>query len=104
LLRRAPNPSATGSVAGTVFGPESSSELGLRSGSLDVNSWGCTSIVHETCYRRVEEAVSHVIPKFVGDWLRDTGVTRRLRGSEAPNKLVEDLEWRHMLCESCEAR
>lgn len=47
---------------------------------------------------------SHIIPKFVGDWLRDTNVTGRLRSSEAPNKLVQDLEWRHMLCAACEGR
>jgi len=40
----------------------------------------------------------------VGDWLRDTGVTRRLRSSDAPNKLVEDLPWVRLLCAGCEAR
>ena len=45
---------------------------------------------------------SHIIPKFVGDWLRRTNVTGRLRTNKIPNKLVEDLEWRYLLCEQCE--
>jgi hypothetical protein len=45
---------------------------------------------------------SHIIPKFVGDWLRRTNVTGRFRSNNAPNKLVEDLEWRYLLCEQCE--
>ena len=47
---------------------------------------------------------SHIIPKFVGDWQRRTNLTGRLRTSNAPNKLVEDLEWRYMPCASCEGR
>jgi hypothetical protein len=47
---------------------------------------------------------SHIIPKFVGDWLKATGITGRLRGSDRPNRLVEDLPWRHLLCKECEAR
>src|SRR4051794_39894070 len=44
------------------------------------------------------------MPKFVGDWLRDSNVTGRLRSNKAPNKLIQDLEWRYMLCASCEER
>ena len=44
------------------------------------------------------------MPKFVGDWLRDTNVTGRLRSNKAPNKLIQDLEWRYMLCAACEGR
>ena len=47
---------------------------------------------------------SHIIPKFVGDWLRGTNVTGRLRSNKAPNRLVEDLEWRYLLCAKCEGR
>ena len=47
---------------------------------------------------------SHIVPKFVGDWLRETNVTGRLRASDVPNKLVEDLVWRYMLCAKCEQR
>lgn len=44
------------------------------------------------------------MPKFVGDWLRDTNVTGRLRSNKVPNKLIQDLEWRYMLCAACEGR
>ena len=47
---------------------------------------------------------SHIIPKFVGDWLRRTNITGRLRSNKAPNRLVEDLEWRYLLCAKCEGR
>lgn len=47
---------------------------------------------------------SHIIPKFVGDWLRQTGVTGRLRLSKTPDRLVEDLPWRYLLCAACEGR
>jgi len=47
---------------------------------------------------------SHIIPKFVGDWLRATNGTGRLRDSVTPNVLREDLTWRYMLCPVCEAR
>lgn len=47
---------------------------------------------------------SHIIPKFVGDWLRSTNVTGRFRTNRSPNRLVEDLEWRYLLCETCERR
>ncbi len=47
---------------------------------------------------------SHIMPKFVGDWLRETNVTGRLRSNKAPNRLIQDLEWRYMLCAPCEGR
>jgi hypothetical protein len=46
---------------------------------------------------------SHIIPKFVTDWLRDTNVTGRLRFTDVPNRLVEDGVWRYLLCAECEA-
>ena len=47
---------------------------------------------------------SHIMPKFVGAWLRETNVTGRLRSNKVPNKLIQDLEWRYMLCAACEGR
>lgn len=47
---------------------------------------------------------SHIIPRFVGDWLRKTNVTGRLRHSDVPNRLTQDLPWRHLLCVTCEGR
>lgn len=47
---------------------------------------------------------SHIIPKFVGDWLRATGVTGRMRTTDVPNRRLEGVPWRHLLCVACEAR
>jgi hypothetical protein len=44
------------------------------------------------------------MPKFVGAWLRDTNVTGRLRSNKVPNRLIQDTEWRYMLCAACEGR
>ena len=45
---------------------------------------------------------SHIIPKFVRDWLREGNITGRMRGMDVPNRLTEDLPWRYLLCERCE--
>ena len=47
---------------------------------------------------------SHIIPKFVGEWLKATNATGRLRDTTSPNRLLQDLPWRHMLCKACEER
>lgn len=47
---------------------------------------------------------SHIVPKFVGEWLKTTNGTRRLRDSASPNRLLEDITWRYMLCAECEER
>ena len=47
---------------------------------------------------------SHIIPKFVGVWMRETNVLGRLRSNDVPSKLVEDLPWRYMLCAAREDR
>jgi hypothetical protein len=47
---------------------------------------------------------SHIIPKFVGEWLKATNGTGRLRDSANPNRLIQDITWRYMLCTDCEER
>jgi len=56
------------------------------------------------CRRHRALARSHILPQFVGDWIKRTSVTGRLRLSDAPNRPVQDTAWRHWLCEECEAR
>ena len=56
------------------------------------------------CRQHRALARSHILPQFVGDWIKRTGVTGRLRLSDAPNRPVQDPAWRHWLCEECEAR
>jgi hypothetical protein len=40
----------------------------------------------------------------VGEWLKATNGTGRLRDSATPNRLIEDIPWRYMLCANCEER
>ena len=45
---------------------------------------------------------SHIIPKFVIKWLRDSSATGRIRFAEAPNVRVQDGLKVRMLCKDCE--
>ncbi len=45
---------------------------------------------------------SHVIPKFVTDWIKETSVTKGLRNANAPNKRIEDGVKEQLLCKDCE--
>lgn len=45
---------------------------------------------------------SHIIPKFVGDWIKETSVTGKMRSAETPNKRVQDLVKTKLLCNDCE--
>jgi hypothetical protein len=45
---------------------------------------------------------SHIIPRFVFSWLKETSPTPFLRGSRTPNKRVQNGEKRFWLCAKCE--
>jgi len=47
---------------------------------------------------------SHIIPKFVGRWLKETGATPYLRQVENPNLRRQDLLTVPLLCTDCEGR
>ena len=47
---------------------------------------------------------SHIVPDFVGRWLKDTSATGYLRYSGSPNKRHEVTERLYLLCEACEQR
>lgn len=47
---------------------------------------------------------SHIIPKFVGKWLRRTSITGNIRIAQQPNKRVQDIIKEYLLCESCEQK
>ena len=46
---------------------------------------------------------SHIVPKFVFDWLKESSGTGFLRWSDMPNKRVQDGKKEHFLCGDCEA-
>lgn len=45
---------------------------------------------------------SHIIPKFVFKWLRETSATHHFRFSQKPNLRVQDGLKPRMLCQKCE--
>jgi hypothetical protein len=51
----------------------------------------------------VELQMSHIIPKFVWKWLRDSGPSN-LRSHREPNKRIQDGPKFYLLCSECEQR
>lgn len=57
------------------------------------------------CYLCKKEAIlqeSHLIPSFVGKWLKKTSITGYFRQSINPNLRKQDLLKQHLLCKDCE--
>lgn len=54
------------------------------------------------CQKETKLELSHIIPKFVGKWLKDTSVTGYLRRSISPNQRTQDLIKIKLLCRECE--
>ena len=54
------------------------------------------------CASISELQASHIIPRFVFDWLRDTSATGHFRSSQIPDLRVQDGLKPRMLCKSCE--
>ena len=56
------------------------------------------------CGQGAELRQSHIIPRFVYQWLKDTSATGHFRFSQQPNLRVQDGLKIPMLCASCETR
>jgi hypothetical protein len=56
------------------------------------------------CGNRAQLQKSHIIPKFVGEWLKKTSATGYLRAATMPNVRKQDLVTVELLCRSCEQR
>lgn len=54
------------------------------------------------CNKEKKLMKSHLIPKFVGRWLKETSVTPFFRYGENPNKRQQDIIKIPLLCEECE--
>jgi hypothetical protein len=59
--------------------------------------------VCKLCGQTAELCESHVIPKFVFAWMKETG-DRTFRGIEDPNRVLQDGGKLLALCETCEQR
>lgn len=56
------------------------------------------------CYQQSDLRSSHIVPKFVGKWLKNTSITGFMRGAITPEKRVQDLFTLPLLCNTCEQR
>ena len=55
------------------------------------------------CNAKVEKLeISHLIPKFIYKWLKETSTTNRMRSSVNPNKPAQDGYKIPFLCKTCE--
>ena len=55
------------------------------------------------CGLETDLQLSHVVPAFVFRWLRETSGNSHIRGTDAPNRRVQDGPQRHWLCRDCES-
>lgn len=53
------------------------------------------------CGLEKELQLSHIIPKFVGKYLKETSIGN-IRNQNNPNKVVQDIEKHYLLCHECE--
>lgn len=56
------------------------------------------------CMKEKELMQSHIIPKFIGKWLKETSATGYLRQAVNPNKRQQDLGKIELLCHECEEK
>lgn len=56
------------------------------------------------CNETQELQHSHIIPKFVTDWLKESSATGYIRSSKAVNLRQQDGEKEYWLCKECEGR
>jgi hypothetical protein len=56
------------------------------------------------CHREAELQESHILPRFVWKWLKDSSPTGHLRGSQTPNRRIQDGQKDYLLCWDCEQR
>lgn len=59
--------------------------------------------VCKLCQNNPELVDSHIIPDFVGRWIKNTSGTGKLRNPETINKRVQDLVKCKLLCSECES-
>jgi hypothetical protein len=56
------------------------------------------------CKKYSELQLSHVIPKFVGKWIKKTSAVGHIRNAVEPNVRIQDLFKDYLLCKDCEKR
>lgn len=56
------------------------------------------------CRRPAVLRESHIVPRFVSNWIKETALSPFLRESSQPRKRVQDTRKLALLCDSCEER
>jgi len=72
---------------------------------INVDTFFSLQMAHEICAlcrQQKDLKRSHIIPRFVGKWLKDTSATGKLRGVVEPDERMQDLPTLNLLCEDCE--
>ena len=54
------------------------------------------------CGQQKDLRKSHIVPRFVGKWLKSTSATGFLRGVKNPELRLQDLPTLPLLCGDCE--
>ncbi|MED4758677.1 hypothetical protein [Priestia megaterium] len=54
------------------------------------------------CLEHSELQLSHIVPKFVGRWLKKTSAVGHIRNAMNPNVRIQDLPKEYLLCKGCE--
>lgn len=62
------------------------------------------TLICALCRSNSKLCKSHLVPQFVGDWLKNTSATGYFRGSDKPNLRKQGTETRKLLCVDCEQR
>jgi hypothetical protein len=65
--------------------------------------WG-EIMLCKLCHKAEAIRESHIVPKFVGKWIKATSPTHGLRNSAQPDQRRENLTKLPLLCEACEIR
>jgi len=47
---------------------------------------------------------SHIVPKFIGKWLKNTSLTGHIRNVQEANKRAQDITKEYLLCGDCEQK
>lgn len=54
------------------------------------------------CRRNLELQLSHIVPKFIGKWIKSTSASGYIRNAVQANRRIQDLPKQYLLCHECE--
>ncbi|MGD6933028.1 MAG: hypothetical protein ACQCN5_02360 [Candidatus Bathyarchaeia archaeon] len=54
------------------------------------------------CKKEKPLQISHIVPSFVGKWLKESSATGFMRELRTPNERIQDVWKTHLLCRDCE--